>query len=133
VLGSWHTAVAPTDSGELETRTGRGGVLGRLWHWEAQFSGQSGRSSPTRGAPRWHTSGGREPPAAGRRSGGGHRLGGRGVVVISGGGRGNEGSLRGRSERPVHVAALGGQGCDDGKHEEENAKGKPSALSSQRL
>jgi hypothetical protein len=69
----------------------------------------------------------------GRRSGGGHQLRGCGVVMSSGGGHGGEGGLGRRSERPVHAAALGGQGCNDGKHEEDNVKGKPSALSPQRL
>jgi hypothetical protein len=32
--------------------------------------------------------------------------------VSSGGGRGGEGGLGGRSERPVHAAALGGQGIE---------------------
>jgi hypothetical protein len=122
---------APANSGELVTRMGRGGVLGRLWRWEAQFRGWCGGSSQARGAPRWCTSGGKEPPVAGWRSGGGCRLGGHGVVVSSGGGRGGEGGLGGRSEQLVRAVALGGQG--DGKHEEENLKGKLSALSSQRL
>jgi hypothetical protein len=116
--------VAPADSGELATHTGWGGVLGRLWRWEAQFRGRSGGSSPARGAPRRHALGGKESPVAGRRSGGGHQLGSRGVVVSSGGGRGGEGGLGGRSERPVRAAAISGQGCSDGKHEEENSKGK---------
>jgi hypothetical protein len=51
--------------------------------------------------------------------------------VSSGGGRGGEGGLGGWSEQLVRAVALGGQG--DGKHEEENLKGKLSALSSRRL
>jgi hypothetical protein len=121
------------DSGELAMRTGRGGVLGRLWRWEAQFRGRSGGSSPVRCALRWRASGVKEPLEVGRRSGGGHRLGGRGVVVSSGGGHGGEGGLGRRLEWPVHAAVLGGQGCNDGKHEEENVKGKHSVLSPQRL
>jgi hypothetical protein len=73
------------------------------------------------------------PPAVGRRGSGGHRLRGRGATMSLGRGRCSERSLGGRPERPVHVAVLGGQGCGIGKHEEENTKGKPSALSSQRL
>jgi hypothetical protein len=76
--------------------TGRGGVLGQLWHWEDQFRGRSGGSSPARGAPLWRVSGRKEPPAAGRRSGGGRRLGGCGVVVSSGRGHGGKGGLGGR-------------------------------------
>jgi hypothetical protein len=53
--------------------------------------------------------------------------------VSSGGGRGGECGLGGRLERPVHAAVLSGQGSGDGEHKEENAKGKPSALSSQRI
>jgi hypothetical protein len=63
-----------------------------------------------RGAPLWHTSGGNEPAVVGRRRGGGHRLEGRGATVSSGGGRGYEGRLRGRSELPVHVVVLSGHG-----------------------
>jgi hypothetical protein len=70
---------------------------------------------------------------AGRRSGGGRRLEGRGVLVSSGGGHGGESGLGGRPEWPVRAVALNGQGCGDGKHEEENMKGKPSTLSAQRL
>jgi hypothetical protein len=51
------------------------------------------------------------------------------VVVSSGGGHGGEGGLGERSEQPIHTVAIGGQGCGDGKHEEDNAKGKPSTLS----
>jgi hypothetical protein len=48
------------------------------------------------------------PPVIGWRSGGGRRLRGHGAAVSSGGGHCGEGSLRGRSERPIRVAALGG-------------------------
>jgi hypothetical protein len=65
-----------------------------------------------RGAPWWNASGGKGPPTAGRRSCGGHWLGGRGAAVSSGGGRGGEGGLRGRSERPVRAVVLGGQGIE---------------------
>jgi hypothetical protein len=47
-----------------------------------------------RGAPRWCTSGRKEPPAAGWRRGGGHRLRGHGAAVSSGGGRDSEGRAR---------------------------------------
>jgi hypothetical protein len=77
--------------------------------------------------------GGGTPPAVGRRGSGGCQLGGQGAIASFGRGCCGEGGLGGRSERPVHAAVLGGQGCGNGKHEEENAKGKPSALSSQRL
>jgi hypothetical protein len=45
-----------------------------------------------------------------QRSSRGRRLRGRGTVVSSGGGHGGEGALGGRSERLVHIVALGGQG-----------------------
>jgi hypothetical protein len=73
------------------------------------------------------------PPVAGWRSGGGCWLRGHGVATSSGGGRCGDGGLRGRSERSVRAAALAGQRCRDGKYEEENMKGKPSALSSQMI
>jgi hypothetical protein len=72
------------------------------------------------------------PLAVGQRGSGGRRLGGRGATTSLGGGRCGEGGLGGKLEWPVRAAMLGGQGCG-GEHEEENAKGKPSALSSQRL
>jgi hypothetical protein len=53
-------------------------------------------------------------------------------MVGAGGLGGGEGGLRGWSERPVWAAALGGQ-SGDGEHEEENVKGKPSTLRSQRI
>jgi hypothetical protein len=70
------------------------------------------RISPARGAPRWCASGGKEPPAVGWRSGGEHRLGGPGVAVSLGGGHGGEGGLGERSERPVCMAVLCGQGSE---------------------
>jgi hypothetical protein len=50
------------------------------------------------------------PSVVGRRSGGGHQLSGRGAAVSSSGGRCGEGGLVGRSERPVCMVVLGGQG-----------------------
>jgi hypothetical protein len=104
----------------------------RRVHGKSDLGVEARRISPARGAPRWRASGGKEPLVAGRRSGGGRQLGGRGAAVSSGGGCGGEGGLRGWSERPVWAAALSGQ-SGDGEHEEENVKGKPSALSSQRI
>jgi hypothetical protein len=54
--------------------------------------------------------GGGTPLAAGQRSSEGRRLRGQGATVSLGGGRCGEGGLRGRSERPVRMAVLEGQG-----------------------
>jgi hypothetical protein len=52
--------------------------------------------------------GGGTPPAAGQRGSGGHWLRGRGATVSLGGGHCGEGGLRGKPERPVYTAVLGG-------------------------
>jgi hypothetical protein len=80
----------------------------RRVHGESDLGVEGRRISPTRGAPRWRASGGKEPPTAGRRSGGAHRFRGHGATVSSGGGRSSEGGLGGRSERLVHAVVLYG-------------------------
>jgi hypothetical protein len=101
------------ESGELVAWGGGESGLGRRRvHVESDLGVEARRISSLRGAPRWHASDGKEPPAAGQRSGGGRRLGGRGAAVSSGRGRGCEGGLGGRSERPVRTAALSGQGIE---------------------
>jgi hypothetical protein len=67
--------------------------------------------------------GGGTPPAAGRRSSGGCRLRGRGAAMSMGGARCGEGSLRGRSKWPVHVAVLGGHGSAMGSTKRRTLKG----------
>jgi hypothetical protein len=52
--------------------------------------------------------GGGTPPAAGQRGSGGHWLRGRGATVSLDGGHCGEGGLRGKPERPVCTAVLGG-------------------------
>jgi hypothetical protein len=66
------------------------------------------------------------PPTVGQRGSRGHRLGGRGATARLGGGCCTEGGLTGRPEQLVHGGAQW-TGVGDGKHEEENVKGKPSA------
>jgi hypothetical protein len=91
---------------------GESGLGRRRVHEEFDLVVRARRISPTRGAPLWRASGRKEPPAAGRRSGGGRQLGGHGVAVSSGGERGAEGGLGGRSERLVCAAVLSGQGIE---------------------
>jgi hypothetical protein len=122
------------ESGKPVARGGRESDLGRRWvHGKSDLGVEARRISPVRGAPWWRSSGRKEPPAAGRRSGGGRHLGGCRAAVSSGRGRGSDGSLGGRLERPVCAVMLILQGSGDGEHDEENVKGKPSALSSQRI
>jgi hypothetical protein len=114
--------------GGEESDLGRRRVLGK-----SDLGVEARRISPTRGAPWWRSSGQKEAPVAGRRSGGGRPLGGCGAAVSLGRGHGGDGGLGAWLERPILAVILGLQGSGDGEHDEENTKGKPSALSSQRL